>query len=452
MKNQETKEGAQREVKSSPVRGTAAEKKNWKRTILRDVGVSLGVTVALILFNSVVENTVWGRLFEEMTYNGLQLRLQSAGTGPDLPITVVDIGDIEPETRSINGEKIKIFPRKTLQDIIAAIAKHEPLAIGVDADFSPDPSGRYVDPQNDPDFLEFCKGLAQQGVPVFLGVDRRLHVPQSRDWLGSADYKPLAVTIRIPADRRRMPQWIKVRGADAQMDSLGAALAERYRVSLPETPSWWQPFLVRLSTLQSSQFSAGEFLVDYTAIDALRDTAIRALGPQDVEHQGPRFTGKAVLLGEVGHAALPDVFVAPGKSQPYAGALIHASSAYTLINGPLYQLTTIGRVWLDFWFVFFVILVLVTLRLWYEGKGQKAVAVHRVQTLLTLVAVALVILAGAVLVNTTRVIWDDFLFVALALLLHLFFERSVQGMGRWGRLAQRVFHEIILERKRLKES
>jgi hypothetical protein len=46
-------------------------------------------------------------------------------------------------------------------------------------------------------------------------------------------------------------------------------------------------------------------------------------------------------------------------------------------------------------------------------------------------AVALVILGGIVLVRTTRLMWDDFMLVAAALLLHPSAERFAKRLGTW---------------------
>jgi hypothetical protein len=162
--------------------------------------VGLVVTLLLVAGKLLVETTEFGRQMQLMTYNLLQLRLESTDR-PD--VVVVDIRRLE--TEGPPGRRIT--PRKPLLDLVTAIAEHEPRAIGLDIDMSPDEQG-YMDGLYDPFyFREFLRIWAQRCVPVFVGVHRtRGEDPEV--WLGNEEFAPLAAAIVIPFDTRKMMQYI----------------------------------------------------------------------------------------------------------------------------------------------------------------------------------------------------------------------------------------------------
>jgi CHASE2 domain-containing sensor protein len=433
------------EAAGSPPRGDAEQ----KRQILYSIWRGLLITILVLLAKLAFEKWPVGIQFEELTYRMLQLRVQSAGAPANLPITVVDISDLEPATQKRGGETLKFVPRDALRDLLDAIEKHDPVAIGIDADFSPESSG-YVDPR-DPVFFNFC---LDQKAPVYLGIWRTVDQPAAK-WLGEA-YQSLAVNVVIPRpDHRQMPEWLRSNSApdtSPPSPSMGAALANAYRGPTPDLPAWLQHFGDRVSLKTVSSFSYGQFLVDYTPIDVLQSNAIQAVGPADVANQDGRLRGKLVLIGEMAHSRMPDVFVVPGKPAPYAGVLIHACAAYTLIHAPLYQLTGPGRALLDILFAFAVVLILALIRLRYETRTGRRVAALRLHVLLTLVAIGVVVFGAVMLVNVTRLMWDDFVVVMAALLLHALIEFCLHRLGRWRRIASVIWHDIVFERKKEEET
>jgi CHASE2 domain-containing sensor protein len=420
-----------------------------KRRILHSIWQGLLLTIVLLLAKIAFEKRSLVVQLEEFTYSMLQLRVQSIGAPANLPITVVDISDVEPGTRKLGGETLKFLSRDALQDLIDAIEKHDPVAIGIDADFSPDSSG-YVNPR-DPVFFNFC---LQQKAPVYLGIWRTLGQPP-KEWLGAEAYQSLAVNIVILPDHRQMPEWLRSNGlpdTSPASPSMGAVLASAYRGPTPDPPAWLQHFVGRVSLKTVSSFSYGQFLVDYTPIDVLQSNAIRALGPADVSNQDGRLRGKLVLIGEVAHSRMPDVFVVPGKPSPYAGVLIHACAAYTLIRAPLYQLTPPGRALFDFLFASAIVLILALIRWHYETRAGRPVAEIRLHVLLTIVTIGIVVFGAVVLVNVTRLMWDDFILVVAALLLHGLLQYCLHRLGRWRRLAAVIWHDIVFLRKKEEES
>jgi CHASE2 domain-containing sensor protein len=433
------------EAAGSPPREDAEQ----RRKILHSIWRGLLIIIVVLLAKLALEQGPLVIQLEELTYRVLQFRVQSVGAPANLPITVVDISDLEPATQQRDSQTLKFLSRDALRDMIIAIEKHDPVAIGIDADLSPESSG-YVDPR-DPIFFNFC---LQQRAPVYLGIWRTVDQP-AEQWLGEA-YQSLAANVVIPRpDHRQMPEWLRSHDApDTSPPSLsmGAVLANAYRGPTPDPPALLQHFVGRVSLKTVSSFSYGQFLVDYTPIDVLQSNAIRALGPADLANQDARLHGKLVLIGEMAHSRLPDVFVVPGRPSPYAGVLIHACSAYTLIHAPLYQLTGPGRALLDILFASAIVLILALIRLRYVTGTGRRVAALRLHILLTVVAIGIVVFGAVVLVNVTRLMWDDFILVVAALLLHALIEFCLHRLGRWRRIASVIWHDIVFERKKEEEN
>jgi hypothetical protein len=159
----------------------------------------LAFTLALIALNALYfHHTKLGTGVERLTYDLLQGRLTSSFRARDLPVVVVDIGNL---TRVDVGDLgPAVTPRAALIDIVTALAQQNPKAIGIDIDFSP-VDGAYV--ENDKIFFGVCDAIragsaAQPGVPIFLGIGRT----QSQDpalWLPDAP-KSLAASITKPPD------------------------------------------------------------------------------------------------------------------------------------------------------------------------------------------------------------------------------------------------------------
>src|SRR3989442_4773855 len=106
---------------------------NRGREIWRDLLKGLLFIALVPALKLAVEWTTFGKHLELMSYNLLQLQLPSKR----VPVTILDISDLEPQVFNIDGQTGKATPRESLRGMIAAIAEQEPKAIGVDIDFSP---------------------------------------------------------------------------------------------------------------------------------------------------------------------------------------------------------------------------------------------------------------------------------------------------------------------------
>jgi hypothetical protein len=110
-------------------------------------------------------------------------------------------------------------------------------------------------------------------------------------------------------------------------------------------------------------------------------------------------------------------------NEPVTGPIIIACAAYTLAQStPLYELTTGGYILINL--TLSAVAFLLIGGIWYSNPGKK-VAVERVRILSTLLVAAAVVMIGVTLVRHTRVAWDGFLIVLVALALHRRFESLV---------------------------
>jgi hypothetical protein len=395
-----------------------------------------------------VEQTVFGKQLQLMSYNLLQLQLSSE----HIPVTIVDISDLEPQDFSLEGRTGRATPREPLREMIAAIAEQQPMAIGVDIDFSPDENG-FVHP-HDPDFFQFCLDIQEEtGIPVFLGIVRTVGGSPA-SWLGNEKYQGLAANIIIPRDSRRMVHLITmseelppggVLNQSMPSRAMSLALAAAYGREARETSGWlrrihafsigWLTRLAAIEKVSERRLGPGlaveDFLVDFSPLESIEP--LRTINPTILRDasQRKRFEGKVVLLGDATLGKATDTFLVPGRQDPYPGIFLHASAAYTVIKAPLFEVTNRGRVAIDVVFALAVLVAVLSIRLYYS-RTQERVATYRLQGLFTLLVVVVALLGGVWFVRFTRVMWDDFLLALAALIFHPSMERFLGAS--WGRV------------------
>lgn len=441
----------------------AATYNNHSRKTWRDLLKGLLFIAFVLLIKIGVEHTTFGKHLDLMGYTLLQLEL-SPGR---VPITIVDISDLEPQEFNLDGKSGKATPRDSLRKMIEAIGEHEPKAIGIDVDFSPDEDG-YIHPR-DPEFFQFCLDMTNQsGVPVFLGIKRTI-AKSPAEWLGGEKYQRLAANILIPKDSKRMVNVIKV-GEEPEsvamtherppVKAISVALADAYGREPGDSPGWFQSAhesviraLQSLAVVESTSerrlrpgLSVEDFLVDYSPLESIEP--LRTINPAVLRDQSQRqrFQDKVVLIGDATLSKATDTFVVPARDQPYPGVFLHACAAYTLIKAPLYEVTGKGRLSIDMLFLLTILLPIVSLRLYCEGRRSEEVATHRLQGVFTLVVVVGAIAVGVFFVRVTRVMWDDF-FLALAFLVfHPFIERQVERLCKQiGKHGPGAFHGFVFK-------
>lgn len=345
----------------------------------------------------------------------------------DMPVSVVDIRDLQPAEFNVDGRKGIATPREPLRRMIETIAEARPKAIGVFIDFSPDEKG-YIYPR-DPEFFQFCLDQRQKGVPVFLGIDRTLDKPPAK-WLGDEKYESLAANTRIPKDSRRMlseirlgdegvPRDSRPSAAESQsIKSMSVALAYAYERQLdgsPEQPRTWLEAMMEglrrfgfVETISEKSIGPGlgvsEFSPDFSLLDSIQ--AIRTIDPAVLHYEARRFEGRVVLIGSGSLDIEQNLFEVPGRDQRYPAIFLHASAVYTLIN-PRYDATGKGRLVFDI--VFSLTLVLVIVLTGRNPRRGAAGAAAPRRGVLTLAAVLAAMAVGFVFIRATHVTWDDFL-------------------------------------------
>ena len=400
-----------------------------RRRFLRYVVSGLVLTMILICLELLFENfTIVGQEFRLTGYRLIQHRLSSALSGP-LPVTVVDISDLEPKL--VAGTDSKATPRRELQQMLGIISDQSPSAIGIDIDFSPDKNG-WIDPVHDPQFFETCltlKSPSDRHIPVYLGVNRS-QILGPDYWLGNERYEPLAASIIIPRDARTMVTELQIPGSPKPLLSLATRLAAAYR-GQQSIPFWarWGQSLGLLESLSQSDLQGvhvKELMIDYAPRFLLQKEKIRygQLQSLGADQARERLFHKIVVVGAAELDKTNDVFSV--MDEPTPGPIIIACAAYTLVqSAPLYELTLAGNI-LTSLALSAVVFFLVG-GLWYSQPGKR-LDVERLRAVCTLLVAAAVLLAGVLFVRHTHVAWDGFVIVLLALALCRQFESVIEWL------------------------
>ena len=415
------------------------------REALRDILKGLLFIVIVMAISFTIGRTEFGKQMKLMGYNYLQTNLSSEPP----PVTIVDISNLPPEEfTGYENEKVTATPRKPLKMMIEAIAEQHPKAIGVDIDFSPGDTG-YVLPE-DPEFFQSMLDLKERtGVPVFLGAHRTITKPAD-EWLGSRRFGPLAANILVPHQNQQMLYTFESgeHGSAKEQPSrtMSALLATAYGDGKGTAMGQWiHRVLDRFKLVEKffhkpidSDLSAKNFLIDYSGIEAVE--VIETTNPdvlKDSSHR-KRLEGKVVLIGDATFGKATDTFVIPARDKPYPGIFVHASAAHTLIKAPLYELTKVGHIVLDFLLAGLVLLGIVLIKYRYRDAESRDVTAEKWRGYLTLIVVFTSVLVGVVFVRITRIMWDDFFLMLLLLVFHPSIEHHVDTI--WTKIKRRVFN------------
>jgi hypothetical protein len=386
-----------------------------------------------------VEKTAVGQMFEEGTYQLLERRLgETLGQMQDVPVTVIDISPLVPQAIEQGlGGGMATSPHDLLQ-ILNAIAptdpaastSDEPTAVGFDIDLSP------LDPVNPtPGALEFFKGAAQihqqLGIPVVVGIHRTESGPSDYR-LGYPKYSFLAATMTIP-DREQPEVRVMERSItpvlngtpdpSAKIPSLSAALVPAGQVAQPGTTTG---LLSRLGIIENVRnvakpgLEADEFPIDFSPVKSLIENRIVAKTPADLVRQSHRFANRVVLVGDAdpAKATMPDVYMIPGQQSGglTPGIYVHACAVYTLLRAPLYEFTGKGLLFAD---LLLFLIAFGPLYLWRWKRAPQGSQLRIGELLFALIGVLVLIGLAHTLVQTTRILWTDFVIGIVAIVLHV---------------------------------
>jgi CHASE2 domain-containing sensor protein len=415
------------------------------------------MVTALILFGKwCVEHHSLYQVLQSACYGWLQSSLRPPQNRADLPVVIVDIRGLDAVVNEVNGKKFTVTPRKQLLDLIVAVAAQKPAVIGIDIDFSPNEFG-YLDPK-DPQFFRSLMKISTPAMPVFIGIRRSQNKPPEK-WLGVAEFAGLGADIMIsPNDYRKMVKWVEVlnksgSGGSSKGESMSAALARNVQKNPSpdnETSGW---LLTQYSETELEPgLKAQEFLVDFSAINALNETRLTTVNPATISDLGWTLAGKAVLIGDGQTTDTRDTFPIPDYNHPRGvpGIFKHASAVYTLIKAPLYELTPFGRISVDLLLSLMVLVPVAIIRRKISRLGKtlkirfsEATAIGLFTALIT----ALALFIGVALVHRERVMWDDFLFVIAALWLHRAIAKGIQNCWSSAQKLPAFFIQIFSQKE-----
>jgi hypothetical protein len=216
------------------------------------------------------------------------------------------------------------------------------------------------------------------------------------------------------------------RGIDEHCSSMAFALEYDPAKNFSSGLGWFLDTSRVRSDLR--QLTNSEFLVDYSPLELL------AKSPPDVlnldELAKVNLKDKIVVLGRTKNTT--DTFTVPGKpEQPYAGVFLHACAVYTLENRPLFRLSNLGRIFIDFLFSLVIFGPALMIRLNRHKQGKEVVVGHRfLARLINFEALILFVLA-VWLVPYTHLMWDDFILVVIVLVAHAPIEHATLDIGKW---------------------
>ncbi len=383
-----------------------------RNDLVFDLAIDLVLIAGLIVLTIALEHSRFGNALMLAAYEWQQ---QSLATKPH-EIAILDISELNP-SRFDNG---LATPRKSLVELLQAVADDQPAAIGIDINFAPDEKGNYIT-KEDPQFFEACSALkSDQGkpIPVFVGVSAGERHPEKL--LTNPQVSGLVATIDLCEDTRRLPLWIEY-GA-TQSHSMCAALAGKLKTIAP--PRRW------LRWIAEGEFGptcgnepAAEFIVDYSPLDLLesRDYTIRIVNPATIRETNKTehlFRGKVVLFGDAQLNTAVDTFnvlTRIGRA-PVPGVYIHACGVTTLLNGRIYELTLFGRILVDATLSLITLIPVTLVRLYF--RDDEKVAIDRLKILgCYIVALGAVYVAGKIAASM-HLLWVDYYIVLLVLIAH----------------------------------
>jgi CHASE2 domain-containing sensor protein len=415
----------------------AKRHERW-REIWISFWMSIAITFVLLGVKKLVEKTDFGARVQALSYDLLQLHLTAA---ENLPVIVLDISGI-PMTPGLGAHPEAVTDREPLRKIVESltgkVGGNAPKAIGLDVDFSPDSHG-YAHPDDPALFDRFLILEKSKNIPIRVGVNSSLALgPQM--WLRDPKYNDLASCVVVPNPEKGrsawyMPQSLVVSyqaasfgGIEEHCTSMGVALANAVVNPVPSWMGWFAETFRQIDN--DDRVTKSEFLVDYSPLERLRSSSKEIYDSSADVPINVDVGGKLVLLGRTKNTM--DMFTVPGRpEQPYPGVFLHACAAYSLLERPLLRLREPSLVTLDILFSLAIFGPLLWRRLSLHKQGKEVVLGHRIPGLLSLlVAIALVVVAISI-VRSTHLMWDDFLLVAIVLVVHTPIEESTVEFGKW---------------------
>jgi CHASE2 domain-containing sensor protein len=387
------------------------------------IASGLAITAVLVFAKDFVERTALGRRLEQYTYT-LLLNALPKFVSEGQSVVVVDISQFTGGKLDTSTGRLVPTSRAKLKEVLDVLEAIQPQAIAIDVDFSPDRRG-WID-SNDERFFEFCLRLHSK-IPVTLGVFRTLREPKNA-WLGLPKFAPMAGSLYLPAGGlERVPVWVKDPNLTDRLPSIGDRLASSWYLVHTDRFEHLQPWIHRFSERLASSpvrregLLIGEVLTNHAGVNQLISETIRFTEAKELLRHTEQLRGRMVMLGAVDQAT--DLYLIPGQEVPRPGVFVHASGAYTLASEPIYEFSHGARLLLDFAISLLVLLAIVVSRRRRIGHERATLVLAEDRT--PYFAVGLILVAGFAFVWVARVMWLDFLLVALSLLIHSAIEKRL---------------------------
>jgi hypothetical protein len=407
--------------------------KDSPASIIKYILISFAITAVLIAAKIGIENTSWGHRAERLAFEFLQGQLSPFNQGEDLPVVVADISNVE------QGEDQQIDLIK-LEELVAAIAKERPRAIGIDAVLNPSTENlaesdaksfnKLVEQtQRYYKFLDTLQGLREKyDVPIFVGVDEKV-AEEPAKWLGGEGYQNMAGAILIEKDTTRMPVWFKAGAGAEKLYSISVLLAKSYQpIEIPQSLFWAVesednfPAIER-NLEQNDKYASA--LINYSKLELIKLNKQPIKDAQGIDLLGEKFRNRIVILGKDDKAF--DKFEIVGHPEKtFAGVYILACSTYTFIREPIYEFKFWVRLLLDL-ILSAVIIVWVAVARYRHIGERKSYKWEKLQSYLSVILFIVVGISAFLLVRLVGVLWLDFLLVAFFLWLHPKFEKILSS-------------------------
>ena len=408
-------------VRDRVQRASTAMERVWHRyaSVRHFVATLLIFLIAHGIHSAVVDRP-FGEAFRNLEYSIIQRVLLSefavttsvVNSDKRLPVVI----DISPTAAERSGPT----DRKMLTKLIDTLKAMGATAIGVDIDFSPDDSGRYID-RGDPNL--FAKWMGDGIVRV--GVFRRIG-DSSRHWLGHPGFSGLAAGMMLPADSMYAYHYTS------------PDLATAYEHP-PLTESWGSApneQLLQLPTAVYSVLHPGESLrfvrdpqrktvdervalakypIDYSYLLKIKTIPYEKAGDLKLYEQD--IEGRAVFIGDTRDPE--DVRTIPTEKVPVHGVMVHAA-AFATIN---FRLLRYIDGWESTLYELVLFLAAWAVMTFTHGRNpahqpSRRWNPHSMELISSAMAAVVVLLVSTTFLWFTRFYWPDFLWIAAGFFLH----------------------------------
>jgi CHASE2 domain-containing sensor protein len=407
-----------------------------------DLAKGAVLTLLLTVLSAALEDNWWVDRIRHVGYESIQRSLNTPPEALD-QVALFDISkaaSLERTEVPVVGDPRHLTPRKALKELIGNLHQAKAVGIVVDIDFSME-DGKWRSP-DDPDLMQFSMSLP---APVLLGVYSAVG-SESEQWLGK-DFESLAAGMSFPkGDVRHSTYRVDVEGnPKTGLLNLAPQMAQRLKVErkreIPHLLAWAaRDRFVQATGNHEPRLEETLFPVDYSGAEELRKR-VHVLTTTEVSSEDA--SGRVAFVGDFEG---PDQHSLPDGTDVIPGTILHALAFLTLVNRPLLELTGPGRLALDLALVSSGLILAGAVRLYYLKRFGKHVHIHKLESIWYAMVAALVVWVACWWAGQHRVIWDDYLWVALLLFIHPTLEKYFwPTVGALGRKLRIFIGEMVVE-------